>query len=122
MNPKNKVESELLLQTFQKLLVNIIEKVELRYINVLCRVVECIISQVRRHINGMEHEDFSCGTEDHRNSEEGMQLETIPVQLASFVKEATGVVNRFFKDKRTRSLETCGVADVNVELQVNIIF
>ena len=122
MNPKNKVESELLLQTFQKLLVNIIEKVELRYINVLCRVVECMISQVQRHYNGMEHEDFSCGTEDHRNSEEGMALETIPAQLANFIKEAMGVVNRFFQDKRTSSLETCGVADVNVELQVNIIF
>lgn len=118
MTSENDHENEPLLQTFVKLLDFVRPHLSLRRINVLCRLTECLITLINLLSDGTERQKSSEEMENNGTSTNNISLKDIPEHLLKFLKEAYEIVNRFFKDRRTFSLQHSMDMDIKQELQV----
>lgn len=118
---ENQHENKALLRTFVTLLDSLRPHLSLRHIDVLCRGTEGLITLIKLLSDGTECQTSS---EEKKNNEmltDNISLKDIPEYLVKFLKEALGIVNRFFKDRREFSLQYSRDMEVNQELQVNKI-
>jgi hypothetical protein len=122
--PKDRLpETLILLNSLVRLAVNLKHYLELSQIEVLCRLVECLITAIDLQKRGIDLENDSVASERESDPDENLstpyQLTDIP-EMSSFFKEQVASVGDFVNMKLSAVyIENCRASEWNQELRVS---
>ena len=122
--PKEQLQETLVLLNNLVLLVqNVKQHLELNQVEILCRLVECLITTIVLQKKGIDFPDEPVVLE-HENDRDvhlstSFQLTDIPKEMASFLKTQSGFVDDFLGKKLPGSLTYCKETEWDRELQVS---
>ena len=99
------------------------QHLELRQVQVLCHLVECLITAIILQKNGIDLQDESAvlGSEidPDENLSTSFQFTDIPHEMLSLFKNQCGLVEKFFETKLPVHLGYSRITPWNEELQVS---
>ncbi len=101
------------------------QHLKLNQVEVLCRLVECLITAIVLQKKGIDLQDESAalGNENDRNDNlsTSFKLKDIPKEMSSLLKDQSGFVHKFMSD-RLLWLEKITFEEWDQELQVSNCF
>ena len=124
--PKERLQETLvLLNNLVYLVQTEKQNLKLNQVEVLCRLVECLITAIVLQKKGIDLQDESAalGNENDRNDNlsTSFKLKDIPKEMSSLLKEQRGFVHNFMLDKLPLGLENITFTDWDRELLVSVL-
>ena len=118
--PKERLQETLvLLKNLVYLVMDVKQHLKLNQVEVLCRLVECLITIIVLQKKGIDLEDeFANENGSDENLSTPLQLADIPNEMSSLFEKQCEFVENFINTKLSSFLENSDVTDWNQELQV----
>ena len=122
--PKEQLQETLvLLHNLVSLVQNVKQHLKLNQVEILCRLVECLITTIVLQKKGIDFPDEPVVLEHEHDREvhlsTSFQLTDIPKEMASFLKKQSGFVDDFLGRRLPGNLTNCKDTEWNQELQVS---
>jgi hypothetical protein len=122
--PKEQLQKTLvLLNNFVQLVEIVKQHLKLNQVEILCRLVECLITTIVLQKKGIDLQDEPTVVENENDPDENLstslQMTDIPREMSSLLNKQYGFVGRFIDARFSAHLENIRPADWDQELQVS---